>query len=439
MFQEFKDEVLDPSLQPDINPRYTIRDNNGKVISDDVQIEMKTPVVQNPTPLNRAVVGNIQGDLYTQDRFNSLEIKQRILEVDYITDIVVRETKHTGNCIPQSGWVSKTEGQYYVYTSNGWQISDNNIGTQTNNAAMAFDGDTTTKFNAKNSTTLCTVTIDCPYPIKITKMKTFLGTGKAQDFESGLIRGYKDGAWVTLYNYGTTYQTSLSEITITNPDYYDKYQVYISTDQLGWAYMAEVQVSEYYTAVFGVRDYYTNLNLPLTSYEKNKKISIEMSNKILDGGNEGEYIETVSNPYLNINTLGEKKINGEIRHGQKYELIYNGESWDILGKIISGTYTGNDATDVGSERSFSLGFRPKFLIMYGYQNAANYNMIFGFVTNEGFVGYNGSGAGEMKWASGYSIPAITDDGFQISGKNSKVSNAFNGFNADSISYKYIAW
>ena len=86
MFQEFKDEVLDPSLQPDINPRYTIRDNNGKVISDDVQIEMKTPVVQNPTPLNRAAVGNIQGDLYTQDRFNSLEIKQRILEVDYITD-----------------------------------------------------------------------------------------------------------------------------------------------------------------------------------------------------------------------------------------------------------------------------------------------------------------------------------------------------------------
>lgn len=70
MFQEFKDEVLDPSLQPDINPRYTIRDNNGKVISDNVQIDMKTPVVQNPTPLNRANIRNLQGDLYTQDRYN---------------------------------------------------------------------------------------------------------------------------------------------------------------------------------------------------------------------------------------------------------------------------------------------------------------------------------------------------------------------------------
>ena len=50
---EFVDEVLDPSLQPDTNPRYTIKDNNGKVINDDVQIELKTPVVNNGTQLNR--------------------------------------------------------------------------------------------------------------------------------------------------------------------------------------------------------------------------------------------------------------------------------------------------------------------------------------------------------------------------------------------------
>lgn len=71
MFQDFKDEVLDPSLQPDVNPRYTIKDNNGKVINDNVQIDLKTPVVQNPTPLNRANIRNLQGDLYTQDRYNT--------------------------------------------------------------------------------------------------------------------------------------------------------------------------------------------------------------------------------------------------------------------------------------------------------------------------------------------------------------------------------
>lgn len=71
MIQEILDEVLDTSLQPDNNPRYTIKDNNGRIINDNVQIEFKTPVVQNPTPLNRATLSNIQGDLYTQDRYNT--------------------------------------------------------------------------------------------------------------------------------------------------------------------------------------------------------------------------------------------------------------------------------------------------------------------------------------------------------------------------------
>ena len=71
MFQEFLDEVTDTSLQPDRNPRFTIEDNNGKVINDDVQIYMKTPLVQNSTPLNRANIRNLQGDLYTQDRYNT--------------------------------------------------------------------------------------------------------------------------------------------------------------------------------------------------------------------------------------------------------------------------------------------------------------------------------------------------------------------------------
>lgn len=48
------DEILDTSLQPDPNPRYTIRDNKGNIIHENIQIEMKTPVVQNGTALNKA-------------------------------------------------------------------------------------------------------------------------------------------------------------------------------------------------------------------------------------------------------------------------------------------------------------------------------------------------------------------------------------------------
>lgn len=55
-----KDEILNVSAQPDVNPRYTIRDNNGNIISDNVQIELKTPVLQEGTPINKVLLENIQ-------------------------------------------------------------------------------------------------------------------------------------------------------------------------------------------------------------------------------------------------------------------------------------------------------------------------------------------------------------------------------------------
>ena len=64
MIQEIKDEILQG------DPRYTIRDNTGNVLNDNVDIALKTPLVEQGTPINRQMIQNIQGDLYTQDRFN---------------------------------------------------------------------------------------------------------------------------------------------------------------------------------------------------------------------------------------------------------------------------------------------------------------------------------------------------------------------------------
>lgn len=59
MIQEFKDEILDTSSQPDSKPRYRIRDNVGEVLQDDVQIEVKTPVTQEGTVINSELLKNI--------------------------------------------------------------------------------------------------------------------------------------------------------------------------------------------------------------------------------------------------------------------------------------------------------------------------------------------------------------------------------------------
>lgn len=70
MIQEFKDEILDTSGQPDNKPRYRIRDNNGTILYDNITLEVATPVTQEGMNINKAKVENLQGDLYTQDRYN---------------------------------------------------------------------------------------------------------------------------------------------------------------------------------------------------------------------------------------------------------------------------------------------------------------------------------------------------------------------------------
>lgn len=57
---EVKDEILDTTSQLDENPRYTLRKNNGDVIQDDVQILLKTPRIQEGTPINKKLFGTIE-------------------------------------------------------------------------------------------------------------------------------------------------------------------------------------------------------------------------------------------------------------------------------------------------------------------------------------------------------------------------------------------
>lgn len=62
---EFKDEILDVTSQPDNKPRYRIRDNNGNVLYENVQLEVQTPVVQEGTKVNADMFNLINGAMQT--------------------------------------------------------------------------------------------------------------------------------------------------------------------------------------------------------------------------------------------------------------------------------------------------------------------------------------------------------------------------------------
>ena len=111
------------------------------------------------------------------------------------------------------------------------------------------------------------------------------------------------------------------------------------------------------TVSYDGTNYINNLSLPLTSYEAGKIVNIE-------GSSYGD-ITSFKNPYLNINNLGTKLINGTIETGKKYTLIYNGENWDIKPETIFAT---GAVANAASIKTVELGFEPDLVICYTNNN-----------------------------------------------------------------------
>lgn len=99
---DIKDEILTGE------PRYRIRDNNGNIIQDNVSIEQITGVIQEPTPVNKALLENLQtsilndssqlvADIVLEEDTRSVEITN----IDMVADggiydlIVVGEFEYT--------------------------------------------------------------------------------------------------------------------------------------------------------------------------------------------------------------------------------------------------------------------------------------------------------------------------------------------------------
>ena len=130
-------------------------------------------------------------------------------------------------------------------------------------------------------------------PQKITKMKLQFKVEDSRYFTSLSIQGSNDeDVWTNLYT--TTAQfTTLTEATLENIDYYKYYRLQCKSGDAQYFYVWEWQASEY-------------IGVELVDYD----INVE--------------------PYININQLGVKKINGTVRYGEKISLVYNGGSFDII-------------------------------------------------------------------------------------------------------------
>lgn len=368
------------------------------------------------------------GDLQAVDRYN-------VPKVSY-EEIGISENKE--DIIPKA-WtvVSDTEcvGRATVI---GGDIKLT-ASTASGSVKQACDGSTSTGWS---STTAGVgydwVKLQFPYAIKITKMRTYISAYSTSYFTSATIGGSKDGlTWDSLYSI-TSVQTALTEITLNNPDYYQYYRIfYVYPAQYANSQgrLYEWQVSEWEGNTYG---YINNLTIPLDSYDTRKIINIEGNSYINDAGTE---ITSFEKPYLNINNLGVKLINSAMKAGEKYTLIYNGESWDIQSNspYVIGTYTGDGV----SSRIIELGFTPSAVIVmmtswhYNYVEFVGQDYDIGKVLGmaiKDYPQYTRAGA----YASQATI-TVVDEGFSVKYYHDSSGQYGYYFNALDAVYSYIAF
>ena len=446
MIQKIYDEVLNG------NPKYILRDSNGNVLEDDVDIALKTPVVQQGTPINKALIENIQGDLYTQDSFNTPTISNytTILDLEKLSMastsitaefediayangvyVVVGGAGYIFSSTNGTSWTSRTSGtskylssvihdgsQFVASGGEGtpiltstdgitWTNKGNATSTSSslnNGKKMIYDGEKyifissnaiyySTNLTSWNniptsnigvSTTLWDIAygngkyvacgtsnaiLTSDNGISWSNTSTLTGTFYSVDYCNGLFLLSAGGNIYSSTNgiNWTLRSTGAAGGTIYGFAYHAPYYIaassgaiLYSTNAINWIPVrhnldtSTKRVTSgdnkvvfcgtngkivYSTGTQKGNEIYMNLNLPLSSYAKNKNVKIE-------GIGVSSY-NTFENAYINVNNLGNKKINGILEKSKKYDLVYNGSTFDIINRApIYGTVTVAENTTV---------------------------------------------------------------------------------------------
>mgnify|MGYP007022400866 CR=1 FL=1 len=119
-----------------------------------------------------------------------------------------------------------------------------------------------------------------------------------------------------------------------------------------------------------------------------------------------------------------KRINARLFGDELYELIYNGENWEIVRNYVVGTYTGDEAP----ERFIYLGFKPKAVLIENALGLRSEAAGGGLILEDATIDTSPSGNPKAAW--------IVDNGFMIQ----RNSNTTLNYNHESYNpHRYIAF
>lgn len=294
-------EILD---RVPLNPgRITLEPVDGMENTFDMK-RADNPSVEG-TPINKATLDSIIYSRLT-GRYYDLEVAS--VESSVMTSIKT-------NPIPTSGWVlvedwKATNGQYIIYASDSKGTS--------NTPEKATDGNSTTYWSADVSygtTSEKQWAIHSETPIRVNKVKINMAllsimTGRFK-IRGNTNYGYSMRDLTDWISFSNT--DGLKEYTIKTPGFYKGYALTFEDFDGGNVALYEFQISDYDVTTYK-NHFVLNEGVPST-WTVGQRIMV----KVPDSATTAGAVE---------NTLNGIKINTILQASKRYELIYNGSTFD---------------------------------------------------------------------------------------------------------------
>lgn len=157
------------------------------------------------------------------------------------------------------------------------------------------------------------IQLNVPEGITVTKMKIAMGQPDSWGTTTTLQGQKADGSWVTLNTFSLPWDTSLIEYTLNNPSTYRAYRLNFSLYTSAELRLYEWQISNWNSATYRMT-YTLPSNVAPSSWVKGQRVTVSVPSNDVVG--------------IVSNTLNGVQVNTILLPTRKYELVYNGSTFD---------------------------------------------------------------------------------------------------------------
>lgn len=281
---EIKDEILNGDA------RYRIRDNDGNILFDNLILEQITPIIQEPTPMNKPLFQA----LALQDRFYIVKDNTNVMPVTFTTNIVpsMSSTSVSGYSVSCSNW---DEGVAYY----------------------PFDGNTSTRLYNSGAKT-STITLNCPKYIKLKQIKYTCAGSTTQALKVYGVEN--DGTRTLLGSYDGASSTDSVTYTIScsSSKHYNQF-VFQYTGR-GGIYTIELNSGDYIETDSPNTYLEISPEIALDDYKEGMKFNIQVPNN---------FNSNLLTTYIKLSGLDYIELDGLIYANKRYTIIYYNEKFVI--------------------------------------------------------------------------------------------------------------